>query len=164
MTGVLSRLTRHRRRIVPALSMLTTMSLAVRLLSAAGVPGPAGGPAAAAQRPVPVHAVARRTVKIPPMPAAHRAPVSWPAARSGTAAFTAGAPAAAAASRKTARKKTGNAQAGNTQAGPTAGSARAGSLPVWAGPPAGTGPVIAARAPRAGLGPPVQGKGATRAR
>jgi RHS repeat-associated protein len=138
-----SGLDRAWRRLISRVSLSVAALLVVEVLSAFGPDGAAGGaavgsPPAPAGEPVPVHAIAGHAVKIPSMPAWRPRPVSWPAAGSGTSAFAAAAAAA------------GPAAAGRVAASPlagaTAGSARAGSLPVWAGPPGDTGPVLAGRA------------------
>jgi RHS repeat-associated protein len=117
---------------MPVVSVLAALSLLAGVLTAVGVfSGPGGAPAASAGQPVAVHPVSGRTVKVAPMPAAHREPVSWPAAGSGIVAFTARTVPAGPAARMT--------------AGPTAGSAQAGDLPVWVGQASGSGPVVAAR-------------------
>jgi hypothetical protein len=137
----------HRRRgvrslvaVLIVLVLVAGVLAAVQLLSG----GWGSAPAASAGKPVPVHVVQGRKVAIPPMPVSHPAHVSWPAAGTGTASF--------ATAEGSAGAESGNATA--MQAGPTPGSARAGSLQVWVGQPAGTGPVIAARAPGAGMRPP----------
>jgi RHS repeat-associated protein len=148
MTGSGSRRVR-RRRLEPLLVVGIVGLLVAGLLAAAVVAGSGWGPAPAsdAGAPVVVHQVRGRAVRVPSMPAWHRQAVSWPAAGSGTAAFTA----------RAARAGSGDAAA-EVPAGPTAGSARAGSLPVWAGPPSGTGPVVAARPAGAGMRVPAPGR------
>ena len=138
-SGVFARV----RRWQIAVSVLAVLSLAAGLLAAVQLLGGWGSPpAASGMEPVPVHQVRGQQVKIPPMPAAHRGTVRWPAAGAATAVFTA----------RTAPHSHGT----GTAAGATAGSARAGTLPVQVGPPAGSGPVVAQRAPGAGLLAPWQ--------
>ena len=146
MAGIGSGSGRGRHRLAVSLvSVLAALSLVAGVLAAVGVLGGGGTPpAASAGRPVTVHPVLGRAVKIPPMPASHRGPVSWPAAGSGTAAFAA----------RTVPAGPGGGKSARVPAGPTAGSARAGDLPVWVGQASGSGSVVSARPPGAGLRAP----------
>ncbi len=110
----------------PAAATVAAALLVAGLVAWGPLRGRPGAPPAPAGRPVAVRPVPRRTVPVPPMPAEHPAPVSWPAAGTGTAVF------AAATTRAVTDPGAG------LLAGPTGGSVRAGTLPVWVGPPAGT--------------------------
>ena len=102
------------------------------MLTAMAVPAAGTAAASPPQKPVPVHVVPHRPVKVPVMTPWKRPAVSWPAA--GTATVTlAGAGASAGA-------------ATAAQAGPGRDGIRAGRLPVWAGPPAGGSADAASRA------------------
>ncbi|HEY1626654.1 MAG TPA: hypothetical protein VGG16_22945, partial [Streptosporangiaceae bacterium] len=77
-------------------------------------------PSSQAGRPVPVHVVKGRTVKVPVMHPYHAPLVSWPATATATAVI---GPARV------------RVEPVPEAAGPSAGSVRAGGLPVWVGPP-----------------------------
>jgi RHS repeat-associated protein len=101
--------------LVAVASMVASLILALQLASGRGAV-----PVSQPGSPVPVHVLKGRSVKVPAMRRYHAPPVSWPAAVTATAAFSAAAVPAEAVPRT---------------AGPSAGSARAGNLPIWVGPP-----------------------------
>lgn len=120
------------RRRLSRLAAVSAVAVAAPLLTAMAVPAAGTAAASPPQKPVPVHVVPHRPVKVPVMTPWKRPAVSWPAA--GTATVTlAGAGASAGA-------------ATAAQAGPGRDGIRAGRLPVWAGPPAGGSADAASRA------------------
>jgi len=113
---------------VMVVSALTGMVASPPPVATSG-PSPAKLRPVAAEKPVPVHAVASHKVAVPAMHPWHRHAVSWPAAGQAMAVVT------AAGSSATAKPDAKPARPTNAaMAAPSTGSERAGSLPVWVGP------------------------------
>ena len=135
-TGSGTRIGRRRLMMMPRVAVIAAAALAAGVLAPAGpAAGAASGPPHASPgQSVAVHPVTAHPATIPQVQSSHPAPVSWPAAGTGTAAFTAQAAAANAPADSGSTGSGGGSAA--MPAGPTPGSTQAGSTPVWIGPAA----------------------------